>query len=85
MIAILLPLLAGVYFGYRYHVRRQRLDPLEDDQESSEPLNGMAERKAPPARTPDLPWWNWRRWTTEEETRYFPLADRSLPGRQRTD
>lgn len=85
MIAILLPLLAGVYFGYRYHVRRQRLDPLEDDQESSEPLNGMAERKAPPARTPDLPWWNWRRWTTEEESRYFPLADRSLPGRQRTD
>ncbi|KAJ5359483.1 uncharacterized protein N7496_011896 [Penicillium cataractarum] len=84
-IAILIPLIAGVYFGYRYHLRRQRLDPLEDDQESSEPLNGMAERKAPPTRTPDLPWWNWRRWTAQEETRYFPLADRSLPGRERIE
>ncbi|KAJ5767278.1 uncharacterized protein N7511_004894 [Penicillium nucicola] len=69
---VAIPFFAGIYFAYRYYHKRQ-LDHLRD-QESSEPLNGMAERKEPPIRATDLPWWNWRRWTAEgEPSRYFPL------------
>lgn len=84
VIAVLLPSLAGSYFVYRYYQRRQRPDPL-DDQDLSEPLNGMTERKSPPLRSTDLPWWHWRRWTVDEEPQYFPLADRSPHGRERTE
>lgn len=79
-LAVVLPCLAGAFFAYRYFTRRQRADSLDslDDQEGSEPLNGMEERKSPPFRTRDFPWWHWRRWTGEAETQYFPLADRSL-------
>ena len=80
---VFLFLLGGGYYAYRYYQRRQRLDPL-DDHESAEPLNGMSERKAPPPGSSNLPWWNWRRWTGEDESQYFPLADRSH-GRERTE
>ncbi|KAJ5614011.1 hypothetical protein N7528_007665 [Penicillium herquei] len=84
IIILSLPLLGGAYYGYRSYQRRQRLDPL-DDHESAEPLNGMAERKAP-IQSSDLPWWNWKRWTGGDEGHYFPLTDRSPQHRrQRTE
>ncbi|KAJ5664478.1 hypothetical protein N7507_005209 [Penicillium longicatenatum] len=83
VVFLLLPLLGGVYYGFRYY-QSQRLDPLDD--ESAEPLNGIAERKAPPRHTNDLPWWNWKRWTGGDEGHYLPLADRSPNHRrQRTE
>ena len=74
----------GSYYAYRYHERRQRLDPL-DDQESAEPLNGMAERKGS-FNPGELPWWNWKRYTGGDDGHYFPLSDRSPQHRrQRTE
>jgi len=78
---VLVPIIAAGYYGYRYYLNRQRrLAALATDTESSEPLNGYAEHKSP--LQDELPWWNWRRWTASAEMNYFPLVDRSPPGRQ---
>ncbi|KAJ5682606.1 hypothetical protein N7462_005771 [Penicillium macrosclerotiorum] len=86
VLVIAIPILGGCYLGYRFYLRREQLD-FVDEHESSEPLNGMAERKASSERTTDLPWWDYRRWVSNGETRYFPLADRGArsPGRERND
>jgi hypothetical protein len=77
---VAIPFFAGIYFAYRYYTKPP-LDHLRD-QESSEPLNGMAERKEHPVRATDLPWWNWRRWTGQgEPSHYFPLRE----GERRAD
>jgi len=79
---VTIPLFTGVYFAYRYYTKNS-LDHLRD-QESSEPLNDMEERKNSPVKTTDLPWWNWRRWTGEgEPSDYFPLRERSPHGHGR--
>ncbi|OQE25560.1 hypothetical protein PENSTE_c006G01564 [Penicillium steckii] len=81
VLLVLVPIIAAGYYGYRYYLNRQRrLAALATDTESSEPLNGYAEHKSP--LQDELPWWNWRRWTASAEMYYYPLADRSPPGRQ---
>ncbi|KAJ5147072.1 hypothetical protein N7526_000424 [Penicillium atrosanguineum] len=82
-IAVVLPLLAGAYFAWRFYQPR-RPDRLGEDDESSEPLNGMAERK-PSQRSSDRPWWYWRRWAGSSDTKYFALADRSPQEHGRED
>ncbi|KAJ5624836.1 hypothetical protein N7510_001145 [Penicillium lagena] len=87
MILVLVPLAGIVVYGLRYYQRRQRemqqRFAVRPHDESAEPLNGMAERKPFPLRT-DMPWWNWRRWTGEDEPHYFPLSERS-PRRERME
>ena len=82
-ILLTLPVLAAGYYMYRYYQTRQRLSPL--DAESSEPLNGMSESKFLPQRFNYLPWWNWRRWTTESRGRYLGITDGDVDGRERID
>lgn len=82
IILVLIPFLVGIYYAFRYYKRRPQLDSLQD-QESSGPLNGMAEGKSPPT---ELPWWDWRRWTgDQEEHLYFPLTERSPRERERLE
>ncbi|KAJ6120841.1 hypothetical protein N7523_005121 [Penicillium sp. IBT 18751x] len=73
----------GPYIAWRSYQRR-RPDRQEEDDESSEPLNGMVERKPSP-RSSNRPWWHWRRWTGGTETKYFALADRHPQGHGRED
>ncbi|CAI7641573.1 unnamed protein product [Penicillium bialowiezense] len=75
VLVVTIPGFACFYILYRYYTRNSHLKA--QDQESSEPLNGMTERKRSETSV-ELPWWNWRRWNGEREPpHYFSLRGRS--------
>ncbi|KAI1828971.1 hypothetical protein DTO027I6_10194 [Penicillium roqueforti] len=81
---VAIPFFTGIHFAYRYYSKHQH-GHLRD-QESSAPLNSMAEGKEHRVRATDLPWWNWRRWTRENEpSHYFPLQEGCSHGGERAD
>ncbi|KAJ6191106.1 hypothetical protein N7519_001127 [Penicillium mononematosum] len=83
VLLVVIPLFAGAFLGHRYYTRHS-LNQSED-QESSGLMNEMAERKHPPLQATDLPWWNWRRWFSEDEaTSYLPLGERRLYSHRRS-
>ncbi|KAI2790871.1 hypothetical protein POX_c03722 [Penicillium oxalicum] len=84
-IAIILPLLAGIYFGYRFYLRQQQLDPPGGAEEPSMPLNGVPANKTLQRPSQSWPWWTWRRWTRKQEMDYFPLAGHDLSTRPRRE